>query len=101
MLQVAISGGEVRVVDVPEPLVRRGAVLVRTSHSLISAGTESAALGSGGKPESLVLKAIRNPALVRKVGDFIAALKAATHVGGGATTPPPTAFAAGYPPAEE
>jgi predicted dehydrogenase/threonine dehydrogenase-like Zn-dependent dehydrogenase len=67
LLQVAISGGEVRVVEVPEPLVRRRAVLVRTSHSLISAGTEAAALGSGGRSESLVLKAIRNPALVRKV----------------------------------
>ncbi|HXB57608.1 MAG TPA: bi-domain-containing oxidoreductase [Vicinamibacteria bacterium] len=67
MLQVAISGGEVRVVEVPEPLVQPGAVLVRTSHSLISAGTEAAALGSGGRRESLVLKAIRNPALVRKV----------------------------------
>jgi predicted dehydrogenase/threonine dehydrogenase-like Zn-dependent dehydrogenase len=67
LLQVAIAGGEVRVVQVPEPLVRSGAVLVRTSHSLISAGTESASIASGGRPESLVLKAIRNPALVRKV----------------------------------
>jgi predicted dehydrogenase/threonine dehydrogenase-like Zn-dependent dehydrogenase len=67
LLQVAISGGEVRVVEVPEPLVRQGAVLVRTSHSLISPGTEAAALGSGGRRENLVLKAIRNPALVRRV----------------------------------
>jgi predicted dehydrogenase/threonine dehydrogenase-like Zn-dependent dehydrogenase len=71
LLQVAISGGEVRVVEVPEPLVRPGAVLVRTSHSLISPGTEAAALGSGGRRESLVLKAIRNPALVRKVVDRV------------------------------
>ena len=67
MLQVAVSGGEVRVVEVPEPVVRRGAVLVRTSHSLISAGTESAGIGSGGRRENLVLKAIRNPLLVKKV----------------------------------
>ena len=67
MLQVALSGGEVRVVEVPEPVVRRGAVLVRTSHSLISAGTESASIGSGGRRENLVVKAIRNPALVKKV----------------------------------
>jgi predicted dehydrogenase/threonine dehydrogenase-like Zn-dependent dehydrogenase len=72
VLQVAMSGGEVRVVDVPEPVVRRGAVLVRTSHSLISAGTESAGIGSGGKRENLVLKAIRNPALVKKVVDRVA-----------------------------
>ena len=66
MLQVALSGGEVRVVEVPEPVVRPGTLLVRTSHSLISAGTESASLGSGGRRENLVLKAIRNPALVRR-----------------------------------
>ena len=72
MLQVALSGGEVRVVEVPEPVVRRGAVLVRTSHSLISAGTESAGIGSGGKRENLVLKALKNPALVKKVVDRVA-----------------------------
>ncbi len=67
-----MSGSEVRVVEVPEPVVRRGAVLVRTSHSLISAGTESAGIGSGGRRENLVLKAIRNPALVKKVVDRVA-----------------------------
>ncbi len=72
MLQVAMSGGEVRVVEVPEPVVRAGAVRVRTSHSLISAGTESAGIGSGGRRENLVLKAIRNPALVKKVMDRVA-----------------------------
>jgi predicted dehydrogenase/threonine dehydrogenase-like Zn-dependent dehydrogenase len=71
VLQVALSGGAVRVVEVPEPVVRRGAVLVRTSHSLISAGTESASIGSGGRRESLVIKAIRNPALVKKVVDRV------------------------------
>jgi predicted dehydrogenase/threonine dehydrogenase-like Zn-dependent dehydrogenase len=72
VLQVAVSGGEVRVVEVPEPVVRRGAVLVRTSHSLISAGTESAGIGSGGRRENLVLKALKNPALVKKVVDRVA-----------------------------
>ncbi len=72
MLQVAMSGGEVRVVEVPEPVVRDGAVLVRTSHSLISAGTESTGIGSGGRRENLVLRAIRNPALVKKVVDRVA-----------------------------
>jgi len=69
MLQVAVVGGEIQVLEVPEPVVSPGSVLVRTSHSLISAGTESAALGSGGRRESLVLKALRNPDLVRKVVD--------------------------------
>jgi predicted dehydrogenase/threonine dehydrogenase-like Zn-dependent dehydrogenase len=72
VLQVAMSGGEVRVVEVPEPVVRRGCVLVRTSHSLISAGTESAGIGSGGRRENIVLRAIRNPALVKKVVDRVA-----------------------------
>jgi predicted dehydrogenase/threonine dehydrogenase-like Zn-dependent dehydrogenase len=70
--QVAVSGGEVRVVEVPEPVVRPGTVLVRTSHSLISAGTEGASIGSGGRRENIVLKAIRNPALVKKVVDRVA-----------------------------
>jgi predicted dehydrogenase/threonine dehydrogenase-like Zn-dependent dehydrogenase len=71
VLQVAVSGGEVKVLDVPAPVVRPGAVLVRTSASVISVGTESASTGGGGR-ESLVLKAIRNPALIRKVLDRVA-----------------------------
>lgn len=73
MLQVAISGGQVEIVDVPEPALRSGGVLVRTSHSLISVGTESASLGGGGGGESLLVKALRNPALVRKVMDRVSA----------------------------
>jgi hypothetical protein len=72
LLQVAVSGGQVHVVDVPEPVLRPGAVLVRTSHSLISVGTESASLGGSGRRESLLVKAIRNPDLVRKVVDRVA-----------------------------
>ncbi len=67
MRQVAVSAGEVHVLDVPEPGLRPGTVLVRTHHSLISPGTESASLGSGGRREGLLLKALRNPQLVRKV----------------------------------
>lgn len=47
-------------------MVRPGGVLVRTSYSLISVGTESASITTGGG-ENLVMKAIRNPALVSKV----------------------------------
>ena len=67
MRQVAVSAGEVRVLEVPEPGLRPETVLVRTHHSLISAGTESASLGSGGQRQGLLLKALRNPQLVRKV----------------------------------
>lgn len=70
MLQIAISGGKVEVVEVPEPPLRAGGVLVRTSHSLISVGTESAALGGGGG-ENLLVKALRNRELVRKVVDRV------------------------------
>jgi predicted dehydrogenase/threonine dehydrogenase-like Zn-dependent dehydrogenase len=68
--QVAFSGGEVKVLDVPAPVVRPGWVLVRNHASVISVGTESAAAAGGGH-ESLLLKAIRNPALVRKVVDRV------------------------------
>ena len=68
--QVAVSGGEVKVLDVPAPVVRPGGVLVRTQFSVISVGTESASTGGGGR-ESLLMKAIRNPALVRKVIDRV------------------------------
>jgi predicted dehydrogenase/threonine dehydrogenase-like Zn-dependent dehydrogenase len=72
VLQVALSGGEVRVVDVPEPVVRPGTLRVRTSHSLISAGTESAGIGSGGRRENIVVRALKNPALVKKVVERVA-----------------------------
>lgn len=68
--QIAVSGGEVKVLDVPAPVVRAGGVLVRTHFSVISVGTESASTGGGGR-ENLLMKAIRNPALVRKVVDRV------------------------------
>ena len=71
MLQVAISGGQIEVVDVPGPALRPGGVLVRTSHSVISVGTESAGLGGGAGHENLLVKAMRNPALVRRVADRV------------------------------
>ncbi len=53
------------VMEVPEPRVRSGSVLVRTSASLISAGTEKTAVDFGGK--SLLQKARSRPDLVRQV----------------------------------
>ncbi len=70
MQQVVVSAGKIRVVDIPAPTVREGAVLVRTVRSLISTGTESAGLGSGGG--GLVGRALRDPALVRKVVERVA-----------------------------
>jgi predicted dehydrogenase/threonine dehydrogenase-like Zn-dependent dehydrogenase len=66
MKQVCLANAQIAVVDVPPPVCGRGGVLVRTSHSLISTGTEISTTGGGGG-ESLIVKAIRNPHLVRKV----------------------------------
>lgn len=57
--------GVLKVDDVPEPLVKRGGVLVRNVSSLISAGTEKMAVDLAQK--SLVGKAKERPDLVRQV----------------------------------
>src|SRR5437763_6400857 len=62
-----ISGGGVRVEEVPAPLRPTGFVLVGARASVISAGTERAALEIGRA--SLVAKARARPDLVRKVID--------------------------------
>lgn len=62
-----MRSGRLRVVDVPEPTVRAGHVLVRTSASLISAGTERMIVDFANK--TLVGKARTRPDLVRKVID--------------------------------
>lgn len=77
MKQVCMTGGQIAVVDVPPPVCGPRQVLVRTSHSLISTGTELAMTGGGG--DSLIRKAIANPQLVRKVWEK------ATTVGVGQT----------------
>src|SRR5579885_1467984 len=59
--------GELRVSEVPAPSVRSGHVLVRTTASLISAGTERMTVDFARK--SLVGKAQARPDLVRKVID--------------------------------
>src|SRR5574341_1532736 len=59
--------GTITVSDVPAPVPRPGRVLVRTSASLISAGTERLTVEAGQR--SLVSRAIDQPALVKKVID--------------------------------
>jgi polar amino acid transport system substrate-binding protein len=61
------KGGKAAVVEVPVPAVRRGGVLVRTVASVISAGTERAAVETVQK--SLVQEASERPDLVRRVID--------------------------------
>ncbi len=59
--------GEVRVKEVPAPVVRPGWVLVANRYSLLSAGTERRKLDLGSK--NLLQKARTRPDLVRKVVD--------------------------------
>jgi polar amino acid transport system substrate-binding protein len=60
-----LKSGELSVADVPQPVVQRGRVLIRTAASLISAGTERMAVDMGKK--SLLGKARERPDLVRQV----------------------------------
>lgn len=60
-----LKSGEVKVADVPAPVVQRGRVLVRTAASLISAGTERIVVDTGRK--SLLTRAYEQPELVKKV----------------------------------
>ncbi len=59
--------GRLQVVEVPEPAARDGHILVRTSSSLISAGTERMIVDFANK--TLVGKARTRPDLMRKVVD--------------------------------
>src|SRR5262245_46139560 len=56
--------GELKVMEVPAPLLRKGSVLVQTSYSLISSGTERAKIDIARK--SLLAKARSRPCLVKK-----------------------------------
>jgi polar amino acid transport system substrate-binding protein len=67
MKQVAqkLSSGEIAVAEVPAPALRCPGVLVATSYSVLSPGTERAAIELGRS--SLLGKALRRPDQVRKV----------------------------------
>ena len=68
MKQVLLSGqGQVEVFDVPVPLRGPGGVLVRTTYSLISSGTEGAAVASRPGWLGVLEKARRSPARVEQV----------------------------------
>jgi predicted dehydrogenase/threonine dehydrogenase-like Zn-dependent dehydrogenase len=63
MKQVVLRGGQPIVADHPAPAPQPGSVLVANAASVISSGTERAAVESGGGG-SLPVRAIRNPELV-------------------------------------
>jgi predicted dehydrogenase/threonine dehydrogenase-like Zn-dependent dehydrogenase len=69
MKQVVLRNGEPCVAETPAPSPERGRVLVANAASVISSGTERAALSGGGGGGSLITRAIRNPDLVLKTLD--------------------------------
>ncbi len=71
MKQVLVSGGVVRLEEVPAPVVEPGTVLVRMDHSCISIGTEMSGVKSSGTP--LWKRALNQPQHVRKVVDMLLA----------------------------
>jgi polar amino acid transport system substrate-binding protein len=62
MKQVVLRNGQPLVADIPAPSPQRGHVLVANDTSVISSGTERAAVSDGGG--SLPMRAVRNPDLV-------------------------------------
>ncbi len=62
MKQVVLRGGQPLVAEVPAPSPHPGRVLVANAASVISSGTERAAISGGGG--SLPMRAVRNPDLV-------------------------------------
>jgi predicted dehydrogenase/threonine dehydrogenase-like Zn-dependent dehydrogenase len=64
MKQVVLRGGDPTIADVPAPSPSPGQVLVANAASLISSGTERAAVSAAGGGGSLPMRAIRNPDLV-------------------------------------
>jgi predicted dehydrogenase/threonine dehydrogenase-like Zn-dependent dehydrogenase len=69
MKQVVLRNGQLRVAETPAPSPESGRVLVANAASVISSGTERAALSGGGGGGSLLTRAIRNPDLVLKTLD--------------------------------
>jgi predicted dehydrogenase/threonine dehydrogenase-like Zn-dependent dehydrogenase len=62
MKQVVLRNGQPLVADIPAPSPQPGRVLVANAASVISSGTERAAISDGGG--SLPVRAVRNPDLV-------------------------------------
>ena len=71
MKQIVIRAGAPQVVDVPAPSPAPGWVLVANAASVISSGTERAAVASGGGGGPLPVRAIRNPDLMRKALEHV------------------------------
>lgn len=68
MRQVVIGKKGVNLLEVPQPLLESGSVLVQTAYSLISTGTEMSSLTSKGG--GLLQLALKQPEKVRKLLGF-------------------------------
>ncbi len=73
MKQVLVKGGTVSIESVPPPTVAPGHILVRVRRSLISSGTESGYVSSGGTA-SFVMKKAQDPLNIEKVKRKIASV---------------------------
>ena len=73
MKQVLVKGGTVSIESVPPPTVAPGHILVRVRRSLISSGTESGFVSSGGTA-SFVMKKAQDPMNIEKVKRKIASV---------------------------
>src|SRR5437764_11240737 len=89
MKQLVLRAGTPQIVEAPAPGPQAGHVLVATLASVISSGTERAAVASGGGGGSPVARAIRNPELLRKALDHIRdhGVRETLEVARGATAP--------------
>ena len=73
MKQVLVKGGKVYLETVPPPALAPGMLLVETRYSLISSGTESGFVASGGTA-AYALKKARDPLNIEKVKRKIASV---------------------------
>lgn len=72
MWQVAVKKGKAVLVDVPEPMVSAGRILIKVMYSCISTGTEIANVSSSGEP--IIRKALRQQEKIKKVFESIATI---------------------------
>jgi len=70
MRQVVVRKGKGVLLEVPEPAVSAGRILIKVMYSCISTGTEMAGLGNSG--ESVIRKALRQRKKVKKLFESIA-----------------------------
>jgi hypothetical protein len=72
MKQIFTKSGDIVTEEVPAPVCGDNEILVRNSNSLISAGTETMSLHSGGKGiTGIASMAIKNPELAHKAIEMV------------------------------